>query len=210
MLELIHDGHHFSAGELGAMLEQIAEVLDYLHGRMPPILHRDVKPANVIRDGESSYTLVDFGGAYPSEAGDAADHVVATPGYTPVEHYYGEDPSPSDFYALSTTLLHASSHRHPNEFESYDLQMDIPDHCLPDGPAGTTIRNLLQPDAENRPASLEDVRASLDEDASDAASELTERADQSRATIVRDGDELHVTLKGSRVAEGTPWGMIAT
>ena len=42
-------------------LRDAAVSLAYLHGHAPPIVHRDIKPGNVILRPDGSYCLVDFG-----------------------------------------------------------------------------------------------------------------------------------------------------
>ena len=43
--------------------EELLDVLSYLHGRTPPIIYRDLKPANLIVDDSGRLRLVDFGTA---------------------------------------------------------------------------------------------------------------------------------------------------
>ncbi|HVE86995.1 MAG TPA: serine/threonine-protein kinase, partial [Myxococcales bacterium] len=69
---------------------QVLAVLDALHGREPPVLHRDVKPANLIRRPDGSVALVDFGSArlLPRGATHRAT-LVGTFGYMPLEQMGG-------------------------------------------------------------------------------------------------------------------------
>ncbi|HEY5147383.1 MAG TPA: protein kinase, partial [Polyangiaceae bacterium] len=43
------------------LLRDAADALDYLHRRAPPVIHRDLKPGNVIRRPDGSFAFVDFG-----------------------------------------------------------------------------------------------------------------------------------------------------
>ena len=52
---------------------QLCQVLDYLHTRMPPIIYRDLKPSNIIRQSQHSYKLVDFGIARSFKPAQARD-----------------------------------------------------------------------------------------------------------------------------------------
>jgi serine/threonine protein kinase len=111
--------------------QQLCDVLAYLHARQPPVIFRDLKPANVmvIEDGEwamgdDSYTplsplpqikLIDFGIARlfkPEQPGDTL--VIGTPGYAPPEQYgQGQTDARSDVYALGATLHHLLSGQAP-------------------------------------------------------------------------------------------------
>jgi serine/threonine protein kinase len=44
-----------------AIAVQLCEILTYLHGQIPPIIHRDIKPQNIIVDEQGKITLIDFG-----------------------------------------------------------------------------------------------------------------------------------------------------
>jgi serine/threonine-protein kinase len=88
----------------------ICEALSYLHTRQPPILHRDVKPANIIVTSAGHAVLVDLGIAkeHLPGAGQTATFVrkAGTEGYAPPEQYTtaGLSGPWSDVYALGATL----------------------------------------------------------------------------------------------------------
>ena len=43
------------------IIRQVADALEYLHSRKPPVLHRDIKPGNIKITSEGRAVLVDFG-----------------------------------------------------------------------------------------------------------------------------------------------------
>lgn len=86
---------------------QIADALTYLHSRIPPVIHRDVKPHNIILATDGTAMLVDFGIAKlydPTTKTFVAARAV-TEGYSPYEQYgNGRTDARSDVYALGATL----------------------------------------------------------------------------------------------------------
>ena len=87
-----------------------SDALAYLHGRMPPVLHRDVKPGNIKITPEGRAVLVDFGLAKVVEE-DSATTTGAkamTPGFSPPEQYGSGRTDPrTDVYSLGATLYAA-------------------------------------------------------------------------------------------------------
>lgn len=93
-----------------AWILPVCDALQYLHSRRPPILHRDVKPANIIIRPDNHPVLVDFGIAKEHRPGanQTATFVrkAGTEGYAPPEQYTsaGQSGPWSDVYALGATL----------------------------------------------------------------------------------------------------------
>lgn len=86
-----------------AYLSQAAEALTHLHSQLPPVIHCDVKPANMILTTGGRVKLVDFG---ISSAPDALRRRVGTQGYRAPELASGCAPSrASDVYALAATAF---------------------------------------------------------------------------------------------------------
>lgn len=87
-------------------LHIICDALVYMHSRVPPVLHRDIKPDNVVVDGQDRPWLVDFGLAqdFPLPSSSDETMVGGTFGYAPSEQLGGAAEPRSDIYALGTTL----------------------------------------------------------------------------------------------------------
>lgn len=86
---------------------QIFDVINYLHSQNPPIIYRDIKPANVmLLEGTERIKLIDFGIARFHKAGKNRDtEAFGTAGYAPPEQYgKGQTDQRSDVYALGATL----------------------------------------------------------------------------------------------------------
>ncbi len=86
-----------------AYLSQAAEALTHLHSQVPPVIHGDVKPANLILTTGGRVKLVDFG---ISSAPNALRRRLGTPGYRAPELAADGAPSrASDVYALAATAF---------------------------------------------------------------------------------------------------------
>jgi serine/threonine protein kinase len=93
---------------------QICEVLTYLEQHQPPVIHNDIKPANIILDKNTGQAvLVDFGTAKTRYATQGAgkpgrqhSSVYGTVGYAAPELYEGRAEPRSDVYALAATAYH--------------------------------------------------------------------------------------------------------
>jgi serine/threonine protein kinase len=87
---------------------QMARVLGYLHNLQPPIIYRDLKPANVILTPDNTIKFIDFGVARTHKQGKSKDTVaIGTFGYAPPEQYgKGQTDARSDIYTLGATLYH--------------------------------------------------------------------------------------------------------
>lgn len=93
---------------------QICDILSYLHNQKPPIIYRDMKPANLILTKTGKIYMVDFGIARffnPIKKGT----MVGTQGYAPPEQYRGLMEPRSDLFALGATMHHLLTSRDPQE-----------------------------------------------------------------------------------------------
>ncbi|MEI6181027.1 MAG: protein kinase [Chloroflexales bacterium] len=100
---------------------EVARVLQYLATiTTGPVVHHDIKPANLLLDPTGIVRLVDFGTARPRVAakGNAKSTqqttIYGTPGYAPPEQYQGKTEPRSDVYALAATIYHMVTDDDPN------------------------------------------------------------------------------------------------
>ena len=97
----------FSASEAARILAPIARALDYAHSR--GILHRDVKPSNILITNSGDPMLSDFGVAKILEEGEAATLTgtgigLGTPEYMAPEQWVGKATAASDQYSLGVVF----------------------------------------------------------------------------------------------------------
>ena len=97
---------------------QVCDALVYLHNQPIPVIHRDVKPANIKITPDGRAILVDFGIAklYAAGSGTTTGAKAITPGFSPPEQYgIGTTDARSDLYALGATLYYLLTNQCPPE-----------------------------------------------------------------------------------------------
>ena len=88
--------------------KQICDTLGYLHSQKPPIIYRDMKPANIMLKPEGNLKIIDFGISREYKEQNLADTtVLGTKGYAPPEQFGSrQTDARSDIYALGMTMHH--------------------------------------------------------------------------------------------------------
>ncbi|MDR1710845.1 MAG: protein kinase [Propionibacteriaceae bacterium] len=96
-----------AAGQALGMLRQLCGILGYLQTRRPPVVHRDLKPQNIIVRPDGTLGLTDFGIARTLKPGQTSDTSFAgTRDYAPPEQYgYGQSTPASDIFALGVVVI---------------------------------------------------------------------------------------------------------
>lgn len=149
--------------DVARMLADIGGALRYLHGRSPSLVHRDVKPGNIIRRPDGSYTLVDLGAVRDRLKPAGGSTVVGTFGYMAPEQFQGRASPQSDLYGLGATALAMITGRQPEDLPHQGLGIDVK-ASLPRGTSRALAKALsamLEPDPNDRAESIDDVLALL-------------------------------------------------
>jgi eukaryotic-like serine/threonine-protein kinase len=116
----LHGSQPISMNDVIPMVEQIARALDYAHSR--GIVHRDVKPSNIMFDDSGTAYLVDFGIAKAMQ-GDSGltmeNMVMGTPPYMSPEQWRDEGVgAASDQYAFAVVVFQVLTGRLPFQAET--------------------------------------------------------------------------------------------
>jgi serine/threonine-protein kinase len=110
----VHRSGALAAGEVANFATQLLVGLAQVHAA--GLLHRDIKPDNVMLCEGARAVLIDFGAAREFQTAHTQRHsLILTPGYAPLEQYgsHVKRSASSDLYALSGTLYFALTGRVP-------------------------------------------------------------------------------------------------
>src|SRR5205085_5103033 len=141
---------------------RLCTVLDYLHTRQPPIIFRDLKPANIMLTPDGQIYLIDFGIARHFKPGQTRDTMAfGSPGYAPPEQYGKAQTTPrADIYSLGATLHHMLTNSDPSDTPFRFAPMHLSPQLAPPG-LDTFIMQMLALDESGRPASMSVVKQEL-------------------------------------------------
>lgn len=149
-------GASLGEADVVRLLRDASEVLDYLHGRAPPVIHRDLKPGNVIRRPDGSFAFVDFGAVRDKLRPDGGSTVVGTFGYMAPEQFQGRAQPASDVYAIGATALAMLTGEEPERLPHEGLAIDV-ERALRGAarPAlARVLARMLEPDPDVRPSRI--------------------------------------------------------
>ncbi|MEO8649585.1 MAG: FHA domain-containing serine/threonine-protein kinase [Acidobacteriota bacterium] len=149
---------------------QIIDVLDYLHNQPSTIVYRDLKPSNIMVDGNSGRVmLIDFGIARSiSQKEEKGVTAVGTMGYAPPELFSGHVEPRSDIYSLGSTMFHLMTGADPqsNPLLIFDFQKNPRPRQINPRLSDQMERILMRSveyNADARFSSAAEMRAVLDE-----------------------------------------------
>jgi hypothetical protein len=187
----------WSADEVTKLLEDSAEALRYLHGQSPVVVHRDIKPGNIIRRPDGSYAIVDFGSVRDRLKPGGGSTVVGTFGYMAPEQFQGRASPRSDVYGVGATAMAMLTGLEPEELPHTGLGIDVR-RAVPRGtpaPLVKALEAMLLPDPDARAESIDDALALL------AKREKPKRRHRGK----EDRDEKRARKRASRAAKDAAW-----
>lgn len=158
----------FSEAEVGQVLQEILNVLKFVHEHGS--IHRDIKPSNIMRDRKGRLFLLDFG-AVKQKVNQAAivgggsnrSTGIFTPGYAPPEQMAGAEVYPSsDLYALAATCIHLLTGTHPQDlYDGYNNAWNWKPHTQVSNQLGDVLDRMLLSVPNQRFQSAQEVLEAL-------------------------------------------------
>ncbi|HEY6407718.1 MAG TPA: serine/threonine-protein kinase, partial [Ktedonobacteraceae bacterium] len=141
---------------------ELCDVLSYLHNQQPPIVFRDLKPANVMISESGHIFLIDFGIARIFKPGQSHDTVaLGSPGYAAPEQYGKAQSTPrSDIYSLGALIHCLLTGDDPSERPFFFRPASQANPAVP-ASIDALLQRMLEMDAGRRPASAQEVLQAL-------------------------------------------------
>ena len=168
---LVQNSWRASEEEVRRIATQILEILVYLHKFKTPVIHRDIKPQNIIlhnfsgqrQEKRGQVFLVDFGAVQDTYHSTLmrGSTMVGTYGYMAPEQFRGQAVPATDLYGLGATLLFLLTHRSPADLPTDRLKIDFRSRVQISEEFADWLEKMLEPDVEDRFASAKEALAVL-------------------------------------------------
>ncbi len=147
---LINNGWQPDETTIRNIAEKVLDVLIYLQQLTPPVIHRDIKPQNIIYQPDTGKLfLVDFG-AVKDIYHHTVSTVVGTYGYMAPEQHRGNAILSTDLYGLGCTLLFLLTGQSPAELPHRKLKINFRSMVNLQPDFTKWIEELIEPNIENR------------------------------------------------------------
>lgn len=152
-----------SEQEAISILNSLADILDYLHGHNPPVIHRDIKPHNLMRHEDGRIMLIDFGAVCQAVANPQVNHtVIGSLGYAPPEQFLGQTTPQSDLYAVGASIIYLLTGIPPRLLLSNSLtklEMELDGKIKPE--LLLLLKDLVNPELKKRLPTTSDLKNRL-------------------------------------------------
>jgi len=154
-------GHRYDQGQVLDVLDELLDILAYLHERSPPVVHRDVKPRNVMRRGDGRLVLVDFGSVRDAvrDPQIGGSTVAGTFGYMAPEQFAGDAWPTTDLFGLGALAVALLTRVEPHALADHANRLIWAEHAAPHPEVRALVDWLVEPDMRRRAQSAREVQA---------------------------------------------------
>lgn len=154
-------GGYFDEEQTISIGIELAQIFNELHTHQPPVIFRDVKPANIMLTPAHELYLIDFGIARNFKWGKARDTTpLGSPGFAAPEQYgRAQTNRHADIYGLGATLQTLVTGRDPLELAAGEPPRNPQPPSLS---LHALLDEMLAPDVTQRPVDMRNVQARLE------------------------------------------------
>jgi serine/threonine protein kinase len=147
-----------SESEVVKVALQLCDIVGYLHHHVPPIVHRDLTPENLMIQNDDTIVLLDFNVAKELDPIATTHTIVGKHNYIPPEQFRGNASTQSDIYAMGGTIFWLLTGQEPEPI-SVAHPRDIAAHVSEW--MDQLVATATEQDLNCRFNSIEDVQAAL-------------------------------------------------
>jgi serine/threonine protein kinase len=201
LAQKVRSGWRLEEEEAIRVATSILEILVYLHSQSPSVVHRDIKPNNLIWGEDDQIHLVDFGAVQAEVTPGRTMTVVGTYGYMPPEQFGGRTVPASDLYGLGTTLLFLLTGTNPGDLPQKDLKIWFQDKIQTGKLLKQWLEFMIEPSLGRRFQSAEAALSFLKRESNPSPVE-TVRVDHNGETLgttvrlERNSEQLNIEIHG--------------
>ena len=129
LAQLVQQSGRLTQAQAVDISECVCEVLEYIHACNPPIVHRDIAPANILVQPDGKVKVIDFSLALKQD-GQPTANGCAKQCFTPPEQFQDNPCPQSDIYAFGATMFYALTGATPKPISCSSPQLKCPE--IPD------------------------------------------------------------------------------
>ncbi len=143
----------YSVEEVLATADELLFILAYLHELSPAVIHRDVKPANIMRRSDGTLVLIDFGSVRDAlkDSVGGGSTVAGTFGYMAPEQLVGDATPAVDVYAVGAVMAVLLTRKEPTEMLQRVGGLDFEPHVAAHPALVQFLKRLMHDNPLDRP-----------------------------------------------------------